>query len=229
MKQRLEDCNPYMRGELEDSLSTFLYNSTNLIRDLRIYPSSYANAFATPYGDIYLTSSLVERSLGSTQLLIGICAHEMTHYICKHSLIELWQTYKKEKSNRIWGGIVAGLYMTGMAAVNIANTCNGYSSYNQSNHYDYGKTGNQLFTLIAGASPYYQFKYSRSQEIEADLAAYRFCEAIGIGGYSYIMALHLINTNTTEKMKAAKNSTHPSMSYRIALLRHLYNIEHPKS
>lgn len=38
MKQRLEDCNPYMRGELEDSLSTFLYNSTNLIRDLRIYP-----------------------------------------------------------------------------------------------------------------------------------------------------------------------------------------------
>ena len=55
----------------------------------------------TPYGDIYLTSSLVERCLGSTQLLIGICAHEMTHYICKHSLIELWQTYKKEKSNRI--------------------------------------------------------------------------------------------------------------------------------
>lgn len=98
MKQRLEDCNPYMRGELEDSLSTFLYNSTNLIRDLRIYPSSYANAFATPYGDIYLTSSLVDRCLGSTQLLIGICAHEMTHYICKHSLIELWQTYKKEKA-----------------------------------------------------------------------------------------------------------------------------------
>lgn len=45
----------------------------------------------TPYGDIYLTSSLVERCLGSTRLLIGICAHEMTHYICKHSLIELWQ------------------------------------------------------------------------------------------------------------------------------------------
>lgn len=226
MKQRLEDCNPNMRGELENILSTYLYNSTNLIRDLRIYPSSYANAFATPYGDIYMTSSLVDRCLGSQQLLIGICAHEMTHYICKHSLIELWQTYKKEKSNRIWGGIVAGLYMTGMAAANIANTCNGYTSYNQSNYYDYGKTGNQLFTLIAGASPYYQFKYSRSQEIEADLAAYRFCEAIGIGGYSYIMALHLININTTGKMKAAKDSTHPSMSYRIELLRYLYNTEH---
>lgn len=228
MNKRLDDCTPFVTGDLEDSLSIYLNNPIRQIRELRIYPSTSINAFATPYGDIYMTSSLVDRCFSSEQLLLGICAHEMTHYICQHSLMELWQTYRKERNNRIWGGIVAGLYMAGMAATTIAGSVIGYSSYENNNYNNnYGKTAFQLFSSIADASHYYQFKYSRAQEIEADIAAYRFCEAIGIGGYSYIMALHLINNDTTLKMKSRKDSTHPTMAYRIALLRYLYSREHP--
>ena len=214
MNKRLDDCTPFVTGDLEDSLSIYLNNPIRQIRELRIYPSTSINAFATPYGDIYMTSSLVDRCFSSEQLLLGICAHEMTHYICQHSLMELWQTYRKERNNRIWGGIVAGLYMAGMAATTIAGSVMGYSSYENNNYNNnYGKTAFQLFSSIADASHYYQFKYSRAQEIEADIAAYRFCEAIGIGGYSYIMALHLINNDTTLKMKSRKDSTHLTISY----------------
>lgn len=172
-----------------------------------------------------MTSALVNRCLNSQQLLLGICAHEMTHYLCQHSLVELWQTYKKERSNQIWGGIAAGLYVAGMSAAAVATSYSG-SSYSDSFYNNIGRTGTQLFEAIADASHYYKFKYSRSQEIEADITAYRFCEAIGIGGYSYIMALQLIFDDGVVIMKTRKSDTHPTLTYRIELLKHLFNKEH---
>ena len=225
MNIRLHKCSPLTKGSLERSIEPYLINHERNIRDLRVYPEKNPNAFATPYGDIYMTSALVNRCLNSQQLLLGICAHEMTHYLCQHSLVELWQTYKKERSNQIWGGIAAGLYVAGMSAAAVATSYRG-SSYSDSFYNNIGRTGTQLFEAIADASHYYKFKYSRSQEIEADITAYRFCEAIGIGGYSYIMALQLIFDDGVVTMKTRKSDTHPTLTYRIELLKHLFNKEH---
>ena len=126
----------------------------------------------------------------------------------------------------IWGSIAAGLYVAGMSAAAITASAYGVS-YDGSFYNNVGKTGTQMFYAIADASHFYQFKYSRSQEIEADLAAYRFCEAMGLGGYTYIMALQLICDKNEEKvLKAKKSDTHPTTLYRIFLLKYLFNKEH---
>ena len=82
-----------------------------------------------------------------------------------------------------------------------------------------------LYTAISASAFYFQFKYSRAQEIESDLMAYRFCEAVGIGGYAYIMALQLLGENDLY-MKADKTADHPTLSHRVAFLKWLYNSEH---
>ena len=97
--------------------------------------------------------------------------------------------------------------------------------FDQSYYDDIAVTTTNLYTAIDGESFYYQFKYSRWQEIEADLMAYRFCEAIGLGGYSYIMALQLLN-ETDLYMKADRTDDHPTMAYRIAFLKWIYANEH---
>ena len=58
-----------------------------------------------------------------------------------------------------------------------------------------------------------------------DGAAYRFCEAVGIGGYAYIMALQLLGDNDLY-MKAGRTDDHPATAYRIGLLKYLYSIEY---
>lgn len=225
MNERLDSCKPLAPGYVESALAPYLVNSERAVRDFRVYPSDIPNAFATPYGDIYLTTSLVMCCEFSTELLAGICAHEMTHYLCRHTLDELWSTYRKERSNMIWGSIAAGLYVAGMSAAAITAAAYGVP-YDGSFYNNVGQTGTQMFYAIVDASHFYQFKYSRSQEIEADLAAYHFCESIGIGGYTYIMALQLICDKEEKELKAKKSDTHPTTLYRIFLLKYLFNKEH---
>lgn len=191
-----------------------------LLSDFEVYASDDVNAFATPYGQIYLTSGLVSRYNFSHPLLIGVLAHEMTHSLCSHSLVELWRQYEKERRTRVWAGVAAGLYAAAMGvAAGMASS--GGIGYNQSYYDDIGSTAVNLFYSIDASSFYFQFKYSRSQEIESDIIAYRFCEAIGIGGYAYIMALQLLDENDLY-MKAEKTDEHPTLAYRISFLKWLY-------
>ena len=73
-------------------------------------------------------------------------------------------------------------------------------------------------------SYYFQFKYSREQELEADLIAYRYCEIMGIGGYAYILALELLGDDFGS-LKAEKQSDHPTIAYRVAFLKYIYEKE----
>lgn len=216
-----EKCRPYRVGEIETSLVNQLVGGNKkALADFRIYPADNSNAFATPYGHIYLTSGIVLKYHFNNSLLIGICAHEMTHCLCQHSLVNLWKQYEKERRNRIIGGIAAGIYATTMAV------SAGYGG-SRGNYDRVFNDSLNLFTVISDASYYFQFKYSRLQEIESDLVAYRFCEALGIGGYAYIMALQLLDDNDMY-MKADKSSNHPTLSYRISFLKWLYDREHRK-
>ena len=209
-------CQPYQVSDIEMGLVKQLVGgNTHTLTDFRIYPAGDANAFATPYGHIYLTSGLVLKYHLNNNLLLSICAHEITHYLCQHALVNLWKQYEKDQRNRIIGGIAAGLYA--VAAIAGAGSSANYSGI-VNNSLD-------LFTVISNASYYFQFKYSRSQEIESDLIAYRFCEAVGIGGYTYIMALQLLGENDLY-MKANRTANHPTLSHRIAFLKWVYNKEH---
>lgn len=216
-----DNCTPFSPEGLEYDLSKRLSgNDAMVVNDFRIYPAEEKNAFATPYGQIYLTSSLVMHYHFNKNLLLGVCAHEMTHSKCFHSLTCLWKQYEKERKNKIIAGVVSGVTAAAMTGAAMYAAGNGVS-YDQSYYDDIAVTTTDLYNAIEGSSFYFQFKYSRWQEIEADLIAYRFCEAIGLGGYSYIMALQLLN-DTDFYVKADKTDNHPTISYRIAFLKWIY-------
>lgn len=220
----LKDCNPYEVTDLEQGLKKSLagYNSFDL-RELRIYPALDPNAFATPYGQIYLTSGLVLKYNFNNHLLLGVSAHEMTHFICQHSLLRIWKQYEKERKNKILGGIVAGVYSATMTATAMYGASNGVE-FNKSYYDNIVNSVANVCSAFASDALYFQFKYSREQEIQADLIAYRFCEAIGLGGCVYITALQLLDENDLY-MKTDNTSDHPNMAYRIAFLRYVHEID----
>ncbi len=226
LEASLVKCSPYKTGEIEKGLDSLICGSKSFFKEIRVYPAEQPNAFATPYGEIYLTEALVRRMNFNNDLLMGICAHEAAHYFLQHSLSAKWKQEKKEKSSKIWGGIAAGLYAVAQGAETMYGASNGVT-YDQNYYDNMASTTTDLYDSFQKDAYYFQFKYSRSQELEADLAAYRFCETMGVGGYSYIVALELLG-NEDSSVKVEKEDSHPTIAYRVNLLKHLYEIEHPK-
>lgn len=224
----IAECYPYKVSEMEQFLDRAICGSQTFLKEIRFYPGKYENAFTTPSGQIYITEALYNSFNANRDLLLAVCAHEATHYIFQHSLAEEWKVAKKERKNEIWGQIAAGLNAAAHAGVALYGASNGVSSdaYGQ----DYWNNVNQAnFNLIQGFRDdafYFRFKYDRSQEIESDIVAYRFCEATGIGGYAMIMALQLLDGEGMY-LKTDKTSDHPSNAFRIGLLKHLWAKDHP--
>ena len=223
-QQALNFLQPLKKKELEMNLEKFLYGEKPLINDLRIFSDTINNAFMTPFGDMYLSYGLVLSYHWNIMMLIGVCAHETAHYVFQHKLISLWDQYKKEKQNEIWSAVAVGLN----TAAHTISAMYGASSgvqYDQEYWDNVSKTNISLMNGFELDAFYHQFKYSRSQELESDIIAYRFCEKMGIGGYAYIMALQLLG-NDQGYMKADKESDHPTTSFRVSFLKYIYNKEH---
>lgn len=225
MSNYLALCRPYEKGDFVNALEITLFGEKSPIKDFRIYPAKEANAFATPYGQIYLTEGLALRYNYNESLLMGVCAHEATHYLCQHALISKWQSAEREKKNAIIGGVLAGLAVTAMAVSGMSAASNG-ASLDDSWADNVSKMGAYIIEGFDKDAYYFKFKYSRSQELEADIVAYRFCEMIGIGGYAYIMALQLLGDDLY--MKADSTDDHPTTKYRVLLLKYLFSKDHPE-
>ena len=216
----------YKQGDLETDLSQHLFSGRNYWEEIRIYRSSIRNAFATPYGQIYISSSLVQL-YDCNPLLLAICAHEATHYLCYHSLVHIWEYEKRKRNNEILSAVTIGLN----AALQISASIYAASSGVQYSSSQRNTMNNNLINLsymidyaFEKNSYYFQFKYSREQELEADLIAYRYCEIMGIGGYAYILALELLGDDFGS-LKAEKQSDHPTIAYRVAFLKYIYEKE----
>lgn len=225
---KLAEFYPYSVGDFEKSLDIRLCGENTFLREIRVYPASNPNAFATPFGQVYLTEGLVRLYHFNKNLLIGICAHEATHYLCQHSMVGLWEQKKKEKKNKIWAGIAVGLNTVAQVSTAMYAASAGveYSQdYWDSWANNVTSINNGFIQAFREDAYYFQFKYGRKQEIEADLMAYRFCESIGLGGYAYILALELLG-DKQGYLKPDKTSDHPTNAYRIGLLKHLYSLEH---
>ena len=227
----LHKFNAYSVGQIENAVRFNLIETGSRITELKIYREDSPNAFATPYGQIYLTDGLVQRLNYDSDLLTAVCAHEMTHYVCEHSLMGLWATNKRNKRNKIWGGIAAGLAVGALAYADSYNNSynnDGYNNnynYNNYNAWIYAGLAEDIMLMFDMSTVNFSFKYDRKQELESDYVAYRFCEANGIGGYAYIMALELLG-NDELSLKADKKSNHPTTNYRVQFLKYLYKLEH---
>lgn len=216
----LEYLNPYETSEFESELRERLCEQNDFLNELRVFNAQDPNAFATPWGQIYLTDALVYKYHFNKELLLAVCAHEAAHYICQHAITHSWAQAKKERNNEIWAGVAVGVNSAAHATSSIYASSSGVK-YDDEYWEDVTEINNSLIDAFQENTYYYQFKYSRRQEIEADILAYRFCEYIGIGGYAYIMALELLGDNTN----STATSDHPSNALRIGILKNIYKKE----
>ena len=170
-----------------------------------------ANAVIFPNGEMYITDSLFYLLNFSKEKLIGICAHEMGHYIIQHAYIHQWKSFKNERNNTIVAAVMSGI----VAAADTYATSQGAKVEYEST----SKLIENTFDAAATASYLYRFKYSREQELEADIIAVRLLEWIGINPMQYIETLKLLGTKYDYLID--DESDHPTTKYRIDFISHL--------
>lgn len=211
--------NLQLDSEFQDIADTLFYviGIRDVFPDAKIYViyDDQLNAFACPDGRLYLNSGLIMCKGIPVEGLFGICAHEAAHFLLQHSLVEAYAFRKKEKKNKIIAGVVSAVDAAANAYAQ-ANGAVGNESWDNVNE--------RIESNIIWASDNalkYRYKYSREQEIEADIIAYRFLEYMGLGGEHYINALKTIGYENDAYYD--DTSDHPTTEFRVGLLEYLSN------
>lgn len=206
-----------LMGILEELGALKVFSGTKLY----IVNDEETNAFVTPDGRIYLNSGLFVDGMTYPHIL-GICAHEFAHFILQHAKVHCYEAIKKERKNNIIAGVSAAI-QAGSAMYAASNGVESDWTEIEQNVYN-------MFESAALQSQKFRYKYSRKQEIEADIIAFRLLEYLGYGGEKYIEALSLIEAAALETPLELfvnyEDSTHPSTSFRVGLLE--YMASHPE-
>lgn len=204
--------------ELKNNLLNDLC-ANKVAKDVKIYVvyNDDKNAFSTPEGGIYINTGLFCIDSLKYEHLLGICAHEFAHYLLQHCYVSTYDNIKREKRNKVAAAITAG--------VNAAAA--GYAAANgvDINWEDVNKTTQNLAVAAILDAQKHRYKYSREQEIEADILAARFLDCIELGSKYYIEALELVSQGDIQRVEEDTDD-HPSTSFRIGLLK--YMLEHPE-
>ena len=183
--------------------------------EMHIIESDEINAFACPNGKMYVTTASIMCDSIPIEGMLGICAHEAAHFILQHSLAGAYAFRKKEKKNKIIAGVVSAVDAAANAYAQ-ANGAVGDESWDNVNERI------ESNVIWAGNNALrYRYKYSREQEIEADIIAYRFLEYMGLGGEHYINALKAIGYENDAYYD--ETSDHPTTEFRVGLLEYLSN------
>lgn len=158
-----------------------------------------------------LTSGLILRKGVDYNILMGYVAHEFVHGALLHHIRSLYAEAKERRKNELFGGIAAGL--NAIAAGAEAYNAAAYGT--KPSGYDYGAAIAKIGNDISESTLKYSFKFSREQEIEADLIAYRFLENLG-RGEDFINGLRILGTDYDFLYN--DYSDHPTIANRIGFL-----------
>ena len=181
--------------------------------EMHIIESDEINAFACPNGKMYVTTASIMCDSIPIEGMLGICAHETAHFLLQHSLEGAYAFRKKEKKNKIIAGVVSAVDAAANAYAQ-ANGAVGDESWDNVNE----RIESNIIWAGDNALKY-RYKYSREQEIEADIIAYRFLEYMGLGGEHYINALKTIGYENDAYYN--DTSDHPTTEFRVKLLEYL--------
>lgn len=209
-----------------DSLGMVLSNDLgiNKLRDqkpIKFILQQDINASMDAYGQMRVNWGAVCKL--SYDELLAVCAHETAHYTCMHVVSGIWKIAKKYKNNRMWADIGVGIFIGAAVATTAYNASNGYEDKSTNNTLSNADIIIQAaYNYSDDATEKFHYRYSREEESEADILAYRFLEFTGLSGDHLIAVLKrmkLLYGDTPE----GDYEDHPTLSFRIEVLEAMKN------
>ena len=187
------------------------------------------NAYSTPDAIILLNSGLLNK-MGTFEKIYAVVGHELAHYALGHVLQNLYAVKKKEKHNQILAGVASGIQAVGTAvgqALYSDNSPEGQKAREQA----WQDVSNGLYENLVWATKdaygRYHLKYSRNQELEADIASYRFLQWVGEDPNYMIKMLEILGED--EPKIDPKRSDHPSTKFRVNVLKAIAKYDKAKN
>lgn len=184
-----------------------------------ILNSDEVNAFADPRGEICILTGLMDFFKKDRDIkILGILAHEMSHYLLQHSAVRKW----KERRNQTLASIAVGLQVAADVTASVISASNGVESSSLTPDEVNGLVQNYTQGIVSTT-----YKHSREQELEADIIAVRYLEWIGYNPWIYVEGLY--DMMAMGEGPGGYTSNHPTTRYRIAFLSNMLTKHKMKS
>ena len=203
-------------SEVLDKIKMALCGNNDGCPHISIVSEKSTISYSYPNGYIFLSESLFNQ-LDNDAMIMGFASREMAHITMQHTLSSLYYAFNPSKRNNAMTGLVSILYGT-------------YDIYSEEESPSSGISINNNMIddffkeFYSTGSLTMQYKYSREQEIQADIVAYRFLEWCGIGGEHYIKALKELQNRYVNIQEG--DNDYPTTKYRIELLEYIHKGEY---
>jgi Zn-dependent protease with chaperone function len=178
--------------------------NVHIIKDLS------PNAFIFPNGSLFVTTGLFS-TINSEEELIGVLAHQVSHFVLDHSIININKATARQNRAEFWAAFATGV----AAAADI---------YAASNNQYYTPGALTMGTAILACSiaesvnQRFGLEYSREQEMEADKSAVELMKFIKVNPTALSSALSKIKDYciiTGNYLALSDEGTHPAIDERI--------------
>lgn len=207
----------------------FLDNRAPLKR-LIVVDDYQPNASITSFGVLEFTVPLLQ--MLDVDELLGVVAHEMVHYKLLHPEINFYAKQKKARDNEIWAGVITGLYAgASMVGPSMSASAGVSVSQSQMNQIAYNNVlaGYVFSDALGENAEKWGYKYTRQQELEADMIAAQLMDELGIGRNKLISAFEkLRKDDQTRGVNTAityGKSDHPGWDERIYALKNFRTLK----
>lgn len=208
----------------EDSyLESYLYSLANKVYPIRIEDGRPGilnvkilkdvspNAFIFSNGTMFISTGLLS-TLKSEEELLGVIAHEISHFVLDHSMININKAIERRKKAEFWAAFATGL----------AAAAEGYSAAS-TGYYSGGtftmSTAILAYSIASEVLDRLGLEYSREQESKADESAKELMKLIDVDPTALSSALlkikdfSIINGNY---LAISGKGTHPSIDSRVS-------------
>lgn len=171
---------------------------------------------------VCVTRGLLEAKGLSKEMLVGALVNGYVHGFYSHPLALAYNKVKREKRNNTLADLGNAIDAIAMGI----GTATGRGSTDYANYYFLKDRDAERRQMKVDDLCRYARKYEFEQELEADLAAYRFMEQFGFGGENYINLLRLLEANQALSDEISDSADSPGYQYRISFL--TYVKDHPE-
>lgn len=188
---------------------------------IKVLDDNDINASMNAFGQMTINKGAIAHL--TEDELLAVCAHETAHMFCVHVLTKSHKAEKKRKRNAFWAKLGTGLMVGAAAATSGYSAANGFEATGANTLLENSDIFYESFMNDANtASVRFRYRYSRDQEEQADIVAFRFMEYIGMSGSHLISAFKKMISLYGDR-KTDKYDDHLSLGFRIEVLEAMQN------